>query len=482
MSVKCEQCDHQFEVPAENAGKPVNCPECDTPVQQSPDDGGIRIKWGDVKKKGSGGGALSLKKTESSKPKPEKPASIKLQPGKKPKSEGEPDEGLTRLNCPACDQHLKVPQELGGQSIDCPSCQQKVPVPAVTQSNAAELKTPEPYIRFNCTGCNEPMAVPSEYAGESIECPSCATSITVAAPSGVVAPAVPEGDEKTAAAPQVAEPAPVPQPPSGKSFDAGIFWKLIAQAFALKGRSLSRFGVCVGMSYAVAVVFVIIQVFFVWLRLDVRIIFLLNVLLLVSITTLVFTYIKNVIRSCGKGVVDLPSVFDLRGDSKHYRHDKEGGIQQTGEPPAFIKNIIHVLGIIWASYLLLMLTLICIYKGLVGPGAIYLAMFVSAFLFPVMLLGVAVMDSLVILINVKLLLRSLKIFFTQYLVIFAIFGAMNVLFYLLLIGWAVVSSFVWPLQFLLVFLISPAFLYQMLVLCRLLGFMYYAHRKKLKWM
>ena len=109
-------------------------------------------------------------------------------------------------------------------------------------------------------------------------------------------------------------------------------------------------------------------------------------------------------------------------------------------------------------------------------------MFVSAFLFPVMLLGVAVMDSLVILINVKLLLRSLKIFFTQYLVIFAIFGAMNVLFYLLLIGWAVVSSFVWPLQFLLIFLILPAFLYQMLVLCRLLGFMYYAHRKKLKWM
>jgi len=121
-------------------------------------------------------------------------------------------------------------------------------------------------------------------------------------------------------------------------------------------------------------------------------------------------------------------------------------------------------------------------QGLVGPGAIYLAMFVSAFLFPVMLLGVAVMDSLVILINVKLLLRSLKIFFTHYLVIFAIFGAMNVLFYLLLIGWAVVSWFVWPLQFLLIFLILPAFLYQMLVLCRLLGFMYYAHRKKLKWM
>ena len=59
---------------------------------------------------------------------------------------------------------------------------------------------------------------------------------------------------------------------------------------------------------------------------------------------------------------------------------------------------------------------------------------------------------------------------------------MNVLFYLLLKGWAVVSSFVWSLQFLLIFLILPAFFYQMLVLCRLLGFMYYAHRKKLKWM
>ena len=65
MSVKCQQCDHQFEVPAEYAGKPVNCPKCDTPFQQPPEDGGIRIKWGNMKKKGSGGGALSLKKTES---------------------------------------------------------------------------------------------------------------------------------------------------------------------------------------------------------------------------------------------------------------------------------------------------------------------------------------------------------------------------------------------------------------------------------
>ena len=34
-------------------------------------------------------------------------------------------------------------------------------------------------------------------------------------------------------------------------------------------------------------------------------------------------------------------------------------------------NIIHVLGIIWASCLLLMLTLIFISKGLVWPGAIF---------------------------------------------------------------------------------------------------------------
>ena len=37
-------------------------------------------------------------------------------------------------------------------------------------------------------------------------------------------------------------------------------------------------------------------------------------------------------------------------------------------------NIIHVLGIIWASCLLLMLTLIFICKGLVWPGAIFCAM------------------------------------------------------------------------------------------------------------
>ena len=82
-------------------------------------------------------------------------------------------------------------------------------------------------------------------------------------------------------------------------------------------------------------------------------------------------------------------------------------------------NIINVLGIIWASCLLLMLTLIFISKSLVWPGAI--------------------------------------------------FSAMNALFYLLFIGWAIVSSFVWPLQFLLIFLISPAFPYHILVLCGCLG-------------
>ncbi|HCV98120.1 MAG TPA: hypothetical protein DGJ56_02375 [Verrucomicrobiales bacterium] len=45
----------------------------------------------------------------------------------------------------------------------------------------------------------------------------------------------------------------------------------------------------------------------------------------------------------------------------------------------------------------------------------------------------------------------------------AIFCAMGVFFYLSLIGWVIVSSFVWPLQFLLTFLISPTSLYQILV-------------------
>ena len=38
-----------------------------------------------------------------------------------------------KINCPGCDQHLSVPEELAGQQIDCPSCSKPMTVPAFAE-------------------------------------------------------------------------------------------------------------------------------------------------------------------------------------------------------------------------------------------------------------------------------------------------------------------------------------------------------------
>ena len=38
-----------------------------------------------------------------------------------------------KTNCPGCDQHLSVPEELAGQQIDCPSCSKPMTVPTFTE-------------------------------------------------------------------------------------------------------------------------------------------------------------------------------------------------------------------------------------------------------------------------------------------------------------------------------------------------------------
>jgi ankyrin repeat protein len=38
-----------------------------------------------------------------------------------------------KINCPGCDQHLSVPEELAGQQIDCPSCSKTMTVPTFTE-------------------------------------------------------------------------------------------------------------------------------------------------------------------------------------------------------------------------------------------------------------------------------------------------------------------------------------------------------------
>ena len=50
-----------------------------------------------------------------------------------------------KINCPGCDQHLSVPEELAGQQIDCPSCSKPMTVPAFAEVEEEDEEWVEEY-------------------------------------------------------------------------------------------------------------------------------------------------------------------------------------------------------------------------------------------------------------------------------------------------------------------------------------------------
>lgn len=465
MSVKCDQCGHQFDVKDAKADAPVACPACDAKITPTSDEDVIRIKWGDTPpKKGPNTNAgLSLKKPEPTKSDTSQKISLKVQPKKEPKQEPKivVEDGLIRVNCQGCDQHLKVPEELAGQEIDCPSCQKKVRIPGKAKPASAD-----PYIRFDCSGCNEPMAVPAKFAGQTIQCPSCETSVAVAQPEEVQPKSQPTGKKTPIPNTDTPEPAPMKK----KTYDGRLFWRLIGQAFALKGKNLAHFGMFVGMFFVVMICLGVIPAALVWIGFPYQFAGWVWIGLALFSSTRLFIYMKRVISHCGAGSLELPSCF--------YRRDDE-------DRPRYIVSFLQALGIVFIlsipTLVLMMFFVIGMLGGVAGLFLFIPTLFFAAFLFPLYVMVVSIKDSLESVINFKRLVDMLKICILQYLVIVAISAVAGLLFWGITIVTSIPAAFIPALAYILMIFMMAIPLYIVVVNCRLLGFMYHAQRHKLNW-
>ena len=161
--MECKQCGHPFEVPENKAGQTIDCPSCSTPVPL-PSKVRIRVGRDDVKSDNdSGSTTLSLSK-------PEPPAEVP--PPESESQPGEPD--VIRINCPYCEQYLKVPIELNGTAIDCPSCGCDVKI-----SDESPESQSAPDIKIECPSCQLQLVVPNELEGQAIDCPACNTKVPI---------------------------------------------------------------------------------------------------------------------------------------------------------------------------------------------------------------------------------------------------------------------------------------------------------------
>ncbi len=80
-------------------------------------------------------------------------------------------------------------------------------------------------------------------------------------------------------------------------------------------------------------------------------------------------------------------------------------------------------------------------------------------------------DSIVGMFRVDFIYRGLKVFFVHYCLIYAISAAVMVATFMFM-----------PVLGDMAILVIYAFPYPLIVVCRLLGFMYYANRAKLSWL
>ena len=442
MNVNCEQCGRTFEVPDERAGEAVDCPGCNASVSV-PSEAGIRIKWGDVKpNKGPGSTSLSLSKPES----PKAEQSSEAPP---PEAESQPEEpDVIQVNCPSCDQHLEVPVELSGTVIDCPSCGGKVPIsaePPVSQS--------APDIKVKCPSCEQHLAVPKELGGQTIDCPSCGSNIAVPseaedaereeeydpfrsnAEAGV--PRVEEVPEPTPT-PQVIIPAKAVSPTS-----QATFWQLIGRAFILNGSDFGKLGVMIAVSFIVQVVFVLLSVLF-------CITFPFLILIIIGYPSWFFAYGKLILNYSAEGETELPPFPDI-SENKY---------------DLFIVGFFQCLAIGIVSFFPVGIGI-----KIESQVFVIVALSFSAFFTPLLAFYVAMFDSIVGMFRVDFIYRGLKVFFVHYCLVYVISVAVMIATFMVI-----------PILGDMAILVIYAFPYSMIVVCRLLGFMYYTNRAKLGWL
>lgn len=122
------------------------------------------------------------------------------------------DDGQIVFTCSECGSMLAAPPKMAGQMGECPFCNAKTQIPE-RQPEAAKAekmvvggeKTAPAltdFILFVCRACGQEIEAPADMVGMNVECPTCATSLTVpiasTAASAESADGQPKGDQEEA--------------------------------------------------------------------------------------------------------------------------------------------------------------------------------------------------------------------------------------------------------------------------------------------
>lgn len=359
---------------------------------------------------------------------------------------GEPD--VIRVNCPYCEQHLKVPIELNGTAIDCPSCGCEVTIPGDSPESQSA-----PGIKVECPSCQQHLLAPGELGGQAVDCPACSTKIPI---PEATPPELPSNE----VAPPVKKPAKLGEP---------SFWRLIGRAFALNGAGFAILGAL--FAFSLLIRFLIngsgyvpfIGVF-------------LPIVIWVGYWSWMFDYAKQTIVRSASGGWDLPELFAWTN-------------QDASD--LFLNGFAQLIGIVLCCFSpFILIALLGFNENLnqerYGIAWIWTLGF-GAFMCPVVTLCVAIFDGSNVFFCLMAALRGMKVFFFHYCIIFIISIVVVFSIFLLFLiqvgaSLPVAFGFYGPIGMVVLLLAPLIILYLILVSCRLLGFMYYVNRRKLRWL
>jgi nucleoid DNA-binding protein/DNA-directed RNA polymerase subunit RPC12/RpoP len=107
------------------------------------------------------------------------------------------EEGQVVFPCSECGSMLSAPPSMAGQMGECPFCGAGTPIPnrqpeAVKPEHqtvgAPSAASVSDFILFVCRACGQEIEAPADMVGMNVECPTCATSLTVPISGGGKAP------------------------------------------------------------------------------------------------------------------------------------------------------------------------------------------------------------------------------------------------------------------------------------------------------
>jgi DNA-binding protein HU-beta len=99
----------------------------------------------------------------------------------------ENEEGQIVFPCAECGSMIAAPPKTAGKKGECPFCKAVLRIPqrqaeAKTEAQVLPTKAKEPitdFVSFVCKACGQEIEAPIDMVGMSVDCPTCATSLTV---------------------------------------------------------------------------------------------------------------------------------------------------------------------------------------------------------------------------------------------------------------------------------------------------------------